>query len=166
MRKAQRAGIWLVYIPSQLTFLLQPLDTHGFASFKAWLKQRYKELQSKSEDGIVDRLHWLQVLQSAKGQFFDIRQWARSFSDTGASRPCVHLTAALNRHVQPETARNAPVHEPTTQDLTVVWLRRPKMLYAHELLFRATAAACDSKHGCEGTKCKEVVSRASNEHSA
>ena len=37
MHKARSLGIWLVYVPSQITFLVQPLDTHGFASFKMWL---------------------------------------------------------------------------------------------------------------------------------
>ena len=29
MQKARNLGIWLVFVPSHITFLVQPLDTHG-----------------------------------------------------------------------------------------------------------------------------------------
>ena len=35
------AGIWPVFIPALTTWLLQPLDTHGFASFKRALHREY-----------------------------------------------------------------------------------------------------------------------------
>jgi hypothetical protein len=42
MRKAQALGIWLVYVPAQITHLVQPLDTHAFANFKAWLRRHMR----------------------------------------------------------------------------------------------------------------------------
>ena len=68
--ESEALGIWLVFVPSKITSLVQPLDTHGFAGFKAWLRKQYALLRSKSHEGLVSRLEWLRVLQSAKAQFF------------------------------------------------------------------------------------------------
>ena len=73
MQKAKDLGIWLVFVQSHITFLVQPLDTHGFAGFKAWQRQQYAQLRSQSPEGLVNRLHWLQVLQSAKALCFDCK---------------------------------------------------------------------------------------------
>ena len=139
MRKAQAAGIWLVYIPARMTSLLQPLDTHGFSSFKAWLKRQFADLQSASKDGMVRRLDWFTVLQSAKMHFFDERTWVSSFRETGASRPIVRFTKALGKYLTPDIARGAYNLEPSEHQLTPLWPSSRKMTYAHALLFRAPA---------------------------
>ena len=135
MQKAKALGIWLVFVPSKITSLVQPLDTHGFAGFKAWLCKQYALLRSKSHGGLVSRLDWLRVLQSAKAQFFDSRQWAKSFSDTGARVPFARLTRALAKHVEPSMARDAASSMLDTTDLAYFWPKRRRMLYAHPLLF-------------------------------
>jgi hypothetical protein len=48
---------------------LQPLDTHAFFGFKSWLRRQYAELRGKSPNGMVCRLGWLKVMQSAKEGF-------------------------------------------------------------------------------------------------
>ena len=139
MRKARSLGIMLVFVPAQITFLLQPLDTHAFASFKRWLRAQFTALQSTSPQGVVDNLQWLQVLQNAKAEFFDTKAWATGFSHTGARRPCIRITKALQKYVELEQVRTAPAQEPTEDMLTSVWPRRRKMLYAHKLLFQPHA---------------------------
>ena len=136
MSKAKELGIWLVFIPAQVTFLLQPLDTHGFAGFKSWLKAQFAELLGQSPDGVVCRLQWLLVLQTAKRDYFDLKSWAESFHTTGARRPCVRFTKALQKYAQPSLARDAPAQEPTAESLALVWPRRRRMLYAHAALFK------------------------------
>ncbi len=135
MQKAKALGIWLVFVPANITSLVQPLDTHGFASFKAWLRRQYSDLRSKSVDGLVDRLSWLQVLQSAKLLFFDKQSWTKSFQDTGARLPCLRLTRALQKYVGLHAARDAFAQEPDVQTLSLVWPRRRPMVYAHAALF-------------------------------
>ena len=84
MQKAKALGIWLVFVPASITSLVQPLDTHAFWSFKAWLRRQYASLRGKSPQGIVEELSWLRVLQSAKAEFFDKKSWSQSFKATGA----------------------------------------------------------------------------------
>ena len=136
LREARSLGIWVMYVPAQLTFLLQVLDTHGFASFKNWLRKEYKRLQSVSVDGTVDRLLWLRVLQKAKADFFDSKSWAKGFQATGARRPCVCFTKEIQKYVHPKQARAAKARKPTEETLKLFWPRRRKMLYGYTLLFQ------------------------------
>jgi hypothetical protein len=38
-RRAAELGIWLVFVPAKLTFLLQPIDEHIFALYKRFLSK-------------------------------------------------------------------------------------------------------------------------------
>jgi len=136
MRKAKSLGIWLVYVPAQVTSLVQPLDTHAFASFKAWLRQEYMKLRGKSVDGLVDRLPWLRVLQRARASFFNQRIWTDSFRDTGARVPVSRLTRALQRFCEPAMARTARAEQPDVNTLSLVWPRNRKMVFASAALFQ------------------------------
>ena len=140
MQKARSLGVWLVYVPGQVTFLNQPLDTHCFSSFKTWLRRRYEELRSTSADCVVNRLQWLRTLQKAKESFFDQRSWTGAFQDTGARLPCSSLTKDLLAHTKPNVARCAAALEPDAKLLELFWPRRRRMDYAHAALFRTPVA--------------------------
>ena len=43
MQELAAASIWFSVIPARLTFLLQPLDTHGFAKYKRYLKRLFQD---------------------------------------------------------------------------------------------------------------------------
>ena len=43
LRACQGAGIWVVGVPASLTWLLQPLDTHGFQRYTAHMQRKYLE---------------------------------------------------------------------------------------------------------------------------
>ncbi len=146
MQKARDLGIWLVFVPSHITFLVQPLDTHGFAGFKAWLRQQYAQLRSQAAEGLVNRLHWLQVLQSAKASFFDCKSWVSSFSDTGARLPCERLTRALSTYVDLSVVRNAAAGELSAEDMRYFWPKRRRMQYAFPLLTARAVAQPVQRH--------------------
>ena len=61
VRAASAQGIWFSFIPAKLTFLLQPLDTHIFASYKVVLKKMYMQARSTGH-GTVTSAAWLEVL--------------------------------------------------------------------------------------------------------
>ena len=42
MQELAAANIWFSVIPARLTWLLQPLDTHGFAKYKRYLKRVFQ----------------------------------------------------------------------------------------------------------------------------
>ena len=48
LRAAAKHKIWVIIVPAQMTFLLQPLDTDGFYKYKQFLRKRYTELMSST----------------------------------------------------------------------------------------------------------------------
>lgn len=132
---ASKLGIWLVFVPASITCLAQPLDTHAFFAFKAWLRCKYAELRGKATDGLVTRIEWLRVLQAAKAEFFDGRSWVRSFTTTGARLPCAQLTKALSKYASPSDIKDGEAAEPGMQELSLVWPRNRRMNFASSALF-------------------------------
>ena len=47
------ARMWPLLVPARATWLLQPLDTHVFLSFKACLRREYQAARCRTEDGDV-----------------------------------------------------------------------------------------------------------------
>ena len=137
LQRARSLGIWLVFVPASVICLLQPLDTHGFASFKAWLRHQYILLRGQAKDGLVDRLAWVRVLQRAQAAFFAKKQWADSFRETGATLshpPC--LTHSLSKIASPSAAWTASAQQPTAQMLSLVWPRNRRLANAQDALFQ------------------------------
>ena len=54
LRACSTWGIWLVFVPALMTWLLQPADTHCFATFKRCLRQMFEHSLLESRDGLVD----------------------------------------------------------------------------------------------------------------
>ena len=82
VRAASAQGIWFSFIPAKLTFLLQPLDTHIFASYKVVLKKMYLQARSTGH-GTVTSAAWLEVLFHMCTKFLRGRKWKAAFEQTG-----------------------------------------------------------------------------------
>ena len=136
MKQAARLGIWLVRIPAKVTSLLQPLDTHGFAAFKTWLRRGFQELWSASPDGQVAGVEWVKLLCRASAEFFAARSWAKSFKHTGACEG-ENLTKCLQKHVGSFKRPAGPAELLSVEDLEVVWPKRRRMAHAHRTIFDA-----------------------------
>ena len=50
------AHIWPIAVPAQMTWLLQPLDTHAFGTYKLRLKEAYQAARAATEDGAAHLL--------------------------------------------------------------------------------------------------------------
>jgi hypothetical protein len=87
--QAKALGIWLFFVPAKCTWLLQPLDTHVFSPYKAFLRRKYRDC--KGEDGSVDKVKWASLLYSVATEFLCGRRWLRSFEATGVlgARACL-----------------------------------------------------------------------------
>ena len=160
LQKARSLGIWLIFVPSYVTSLLQPLDTHGFASFKSWLRQQYSALRAKVAGGKFDRLEWLRVLQSAKDSFFSQKEWSHSFEDTGARPYCQRLTTELLKYVQPTAARTAAPEQPSAQMLSLFWPRNRSVADAHDVLFNLPMPSVPSHVSVQPAAVKRPLAQA------
>jgi hypothetical protein len=54
LRACASAGVWPIVVPAGMTFLLQPLDTHAFALYKAELVRSFHAARADSADAIGD----------------------------------------------------------------------------------------------------------------
>ena len=81
IRKAAELGIWLLVVPPRATYALQPLDTHVFSCYKAFLRRAYRD--AKDEQGNVTLLAWARMLVSVATHFLNGRSWENAFVQTG-----------------------------------------------------------------------------------
>ena len=67
---ASRLNIWIVVVPSKLTFLLQPLDAYAFAPFKRALVGAYYKARLRSGGMVLNPTRWLRVLLTTIASVF------------------------------------------------------------------------------------------------
>ena len=85
LRHARRLGIQILLIPAGLTWLLQPLDSHVFASFKRKAHALQLEARAAAHAGILPRLAWIEVFETAVRSALVDRSWARSLKRNGVT---------------------------------------------------------------------------------
>ena len=93
LRACRDCGIWPVLVPAQLTFLLQPLDTRGFAQYNAHLKKAYQAARMVGSDASGDLvlLEFLPCVYSAIRYVLQARQWSLAFGSDGFGCRQAHL---------------------------------------------------------------------------
>ncbi len=101
-------GIWLVYVPAKLTWLLQPCDTHLFSYLKAWLRREYTRRRSETLTGRLSGEGWLRMLFHAVAAVVNARHWSRAFDEVGAAERQARLTAYVRSHTAHDLSEIIP----------------------------------------------------------
>lgn len=114
---AERLGIWLVFVPAKLTFLVQPLDVYALAPYKACLAKLFAE--KEDEHGVLDALSWLQCLCKAATTFWCARKWLPAFEKTGVVQTAGALTVELEHAGVPRVAQ-IPFMPPSREDIEAI----------------------------------------------
>lgn len=78
-----RLNIHVCLIPGGMTYLLQPLDSHVFATFKRVLSERQELCRAASPLGIMPEGEWISVLSSSIRETLVDRTWHTTFSENG-----------------------------------------------------------------------------------
>lgn len=81
VRKANSFGIFLMIVPAKLTWLLQPLDTHVFAGYKHFLRNKYRALLEAH--GRVSPVQWMTLLFEVATQYLCGNRWLPAFQAVG-----------------------------------------------------------------------------------
>ena len=79
LRACRDTGIVPIFIPAKATWLLQPLDTHAFALYKAALRRAYNDAHIDSGNHVLDTVSWIWILVKVTQQVLQGRTWKRSF---------------------------------------------------------------------------------------
>lgn len=104
-------GIWPVVVPAKLTWLLQPLDTHGFAAYKAFLRKAYQRARIRSLNGVLDLAGFLRCVEQAIRNIFQGRLWGPAFDADGFG----NQQADLSRRVRTALELTDPPAVPSTR---------------------------------------------------
>jgi hypothetical protein len=123
-RQANRLGIILCIIPAGLTWMLQPLDTHGFAGYKQWLRNSYRSVLS--EHARISSEQWLIMFFGVATSYLSSKQWAPVFAAVGCSEPRKALSKDLRAYV-PDHEIMISATELTVQEFKLVFPKRHKI---------------------------------------
>ena len=126
---ACRLGLWVVYVPAKLTWLLQPLDTHCFANFKQSLKQKHTKLRLTTEHGDVSSKQWMDLLFEAMLEDVRGKAWRHAFESTGY----IDCQRWINQGVREHTFQGAfgplPASMPSAKDVQYMSPKHKRMPY-------------------------------------
>lgn len=81
--RAAQAGIWLLPVPTGLTWLAQPLDTHCFAAYKRRWRRAFERVRQTAENGVVTDIAWGHLLFDNVTRYLNAKRWRQSFDETG-----------------------------------------------------------------------------------
>ena len=134
-------GIYVVIVPPKLTWLLQPLDTDGFAQFKAAVRAAHQDARIRAAaigDSVGARCLIMSVCAAIRG-VLNRRRWASAFDRDGYGAS----QSQLGRRVRAQLELPAsPVVGAARPDGSVLQHCFPARTIVHSaLIFRALDAA-------------------------
>lgn len=114
---ARRTGVDLIFVPSRMTFMLQPLDTHVFAVLKGRIRELEFEARAAAESGTVSPLDRVRLHGRAVDEILVHRDWSQTMvrggctGDASALRPAIAelLLHQCGAPMMPSTADLAEV---------------------------------------------------------
>ncbi len=122
-RACTATAIWPVLVPAQATWLLQPLDTHGFLSYKVRLQRAYQEARLSTETGEVRIGGLLSCIVTAVRDALESRDWASAFTSDGFSPGQMGVSERVLNHLQLTGAASAPRERPSPEQLALCFPR-------------------------------------------
>lgn len=100
LRALARWGIWVVFLPARLTWLLQPADTHCFASFKRALRTWYHEALVANNSGTVGVKEVLLHVNRAIRIIMQGTRWSSAFQGNGFGSHQRGVRARILEHLK------------------------------------------------------------------
>ena len=131
LRACRAEGIWAVFVPAKMTWLLQPLDTHAFALYKSELQQQYQRarLASARAGGDLDVGEFLVCLYNTLRRVLQGRRWASVFDRDGYGVQQSGLGGRLRCRLQLETLDAVPATRPPDNCLRLCFPRRARVAF-------------------------------------
>ena len=84
LKALQRAHVWVVFVPAGMTWLMQPCDTHVFAKYKRFLRDRQHErMLDDTEPVAVSAEHTVKNIVLGIRRVLKSHRWAKAFDQNG-----------------------------------------------------------------------------------
>ena len=96
----RRHGVWPLFVPAKLTWLLQPLDTHGFSLFKHTLRMAHRRARARSADGVVPFADFVQCIYTAIRTVLQGRRWSSAVDADGFGQRLLQLSTRVVEELQ------------------------------------------------------------------
>ena len=132
MQELAAATIWFSVIPARLTWLLQPLDTHGFAKYKRYLKRLFQDnVTGITAANCAERMVLFVV--DAIRVVLQGNRWEASFDHNGLAGDQRNVSKYIKQNLELEVLPLCPPQRPTPDVLRLCWPRnrtiRPDVVY-------------------------------------
>jgi len=133
LEHAASLNIWLCIVPTDTTWLLQPLDVNVFCHYKKFLRNEFRNCLIQ-QNRVTDR-EWLGMITCAATGFLQSSSWAGAFSSLGLLGDRGSISGTLQSRC-PEIAILDPsgTHMPTYQELKCVLPKRLNTSRLYSLL--------------------------------
>ena len=132
LRACKAVHFWLIVVPARMTFLLQPLDTHVFAVYKARLQRAYQSARSRSHaaNGDLCIEEFLQCIDHAIRSVLEERSWASAFDSDGFGEHQRMLGCRVRAALQLSVCPAIPSTRPSDDQLRQCFPRRARPNFA------------------------------------
>ena len=135
-------GIRLLYVPSKLTWLLQPADTHCFSRLKRILRRKWVALRSQSSTGKISHKEWLCAVMSVVPPLLNGVKWAPAFKAAGMFSE-LDLSPRIMSHLGWKDRKQVPNTLLSAEQLKVIFPGRTRLSMAP--LFKWAVPAAKAK---------------------
>jgi hypothetical protein len=93
-------GIWIMVIPACLTYMMQPLDTIIFCSFKSKLADFYRAAKMSNDGGFVGIIDLISAIIGSSDFALQGRRWAHSCSRMGFGSSQANVNKLMMHELQ------------------------------------------------------------------
>lgn len=122
--------IWPLCVPAALTWLLQPLDTHVFRKYKAFLRTVYQELRIQRETSDLNLAAFLSCVHRTIRSVLQGNRWSGAFDGVGFGGAQAHLERFVLRNVELVAPPVLPSIRPTDAQVSSCFDRRYRVDHA------------------------------------
>ena len=140
---ANRLNIIVMFVPAQLTPLLQPADTHLFGKLKRKLKQRWLQLRVQDENGKVPHKLWLAAVFEVCRDVMCTTSWQAAFASAGLLGE--HVSDRVLKRAGWEALPPISAELPSCKQLASVFPRGKIILSRRASLFRFCCPVAKAK---------------------
>ena len=118
------ARIWPVLVPARMTWLLQPLDTHAFQTYKAHLRARYQSARADLGAGDLSTSQFLECICAAIRHVLQGTRWDSAFDQDGFGNTQTQLSSFVMRHLHIVASPDIQALRPSIEQLSCCFPRR------------------------------------------